>query len=1174
MNFFGKIFGKAQPDAAAAAPREFVDMLGRFARSLEESVHTATARAPAIPLAPAARQLLDYLRTRREPGLFRYDEYPTVLDMLIGTRHPAEVLAELHTGLVTFRLNEFDQRASHAYLFGPVMSHMVSRLAGADRQWALSKDAYSHVMAVHRWFARSKSIDSFGCLDFLTAIVERALATGDGALREDVRELIQDVVSAEPCQTLRIVAAAKGWREAAGFARADIPFLRQADADGEVIKVQRLQFCAAAGAPLGDVLRQIFDGEVKIGDKLKGQTPEFDALLGGSKELRGAALTFLLDRILTGKTYDDHARFVQRGEHWAQEFNPHGRVRPPLDYLAFELAKRGHVLADPDRTHARVVTLLQVDKPGYRRETSRLILKEMLSTVRAHPQGATATALVELGNEYRYSEWRGDIEKAVREGLEARADGVGTGTGTPPRELPVFLIGSHRDEEAFARYCADLFDPRLYAEPHDSYIRQVAEFGQMVAEAQAAGEANAAIGPRIFAAMQEAGVPVRIAYGNPPADFVMWAHCYFDAAMRAHEQRETLRPMIAAYPDLGKELAALADEIMRKTVPTAKWLAAARAFVAKVPQSVWVRQLHGLSATNAPGSNRNNGIGPEHYLRTLIYFAAFLPAAEVGPLLVQYALKKCYVTEPGIGIRSEKLGNACVWALAALPDGAGVPYLARILARTKYPKIRKKIDEQLNAAATAAGVSRADLDEVTVPTHDLDREGRRVAAFESGTATLIAEGSTARIEWANAQGKPVKSATAAIKANKGLMKELQADLKELQADLSIQPQRLQRLYVQDRCWPAAVWRERYLEQPLMRGFARRLVWQIAHEGHAPVTALPDAAGEGLLDCGGKAVPLDGATIRLWHPMMSPVEEVEAWRLRLEELRVTQPFAQAWREVYALTDAERATATYSNRWAAHILKQQQAMNLARLNGWTVTGRVWFDTANDQPWHLHLPEHGLVAEYWVEGAGGDDPETTDSGAYAYVNTDRVTFFRAIPGAADSARGPSTGDPLPLAGIPPVVFSEVMRACDLFTAVASIAADPTWLDRGQEAQHPSQWGQATDTYWRNVNTGDLVESGKRRHAMLARIVPRLAIADKLSLSDKALVVRGTRHTYEIHLGSGAASRNGRHICIVPKNTAMADRVWLPFEGDRTLSIIISKAVLLAADDKITDPVILGQI
>ncbi|MGH6710955.1 MAG: hypothetical protein ACREEK_18520 [Bradyrhizobium sp.] len=53
-----------------------------------------------------------------------------------------------------------------------------------------------------------------------------------------------------------------------------------------------------------------------------------------------------------------------------------------------------------------------------------------------------------------------------------------------------------------------------------------------------------------------------------------------------------------------------------------------------------------------------------------------------------------------------------------------------------------------------------------------------------------------------------------------------------------------------------------------------------------------------------------------------------------------------------------------------------------------------------------------------------------------------------------------------------------------------------------------------------------------------------------------------------------NSRHICIVPKSSTEADRIWLPFEGDRTLSIIISKALLLAADDKITDPVILRQL
>jgi len=46
------------------------------------------------------------------------------------------------------------------------------------------------------------------------------------------------------------------------------------------------------------------------------------------------------------------------------------------------------------------------------------------------------------------------------------------------------------------------------------------------------------------------------------------------------------------------------------------------------------------------------------------------------------------------------------------------------------------------------------------------------------------------------------------------------------------------------------------------------------------------------------------------------------------------------------------------------------------------------------------------------------------------------------------------------------------------------------------------------------------------------------------------------------------------VPAGERSGGRLWLPFEGDRTLSIIISKALLLAADDKITDPVILNQL
>jgi hypothetical protein len=57
-----------------------------------------------------------------------------------------------------------------------------------------------------------------------------------------------------------------------------------------------------------------------------------------------------------------------------------------------------------------------------------------------------------------------------------------------------------------------------------------------------------------------------------------------------------------------------------------------------------------------------------------------------------------------------------------------------------------------------------------------------------------------------------------------------------------------------------------------------------------------------------------------------------------------------------------------------------------------------------------------------------------------------------------------------------------------------------------------------------------------------------------------------------------NDQYLCIVPTSApttgSLANRLFLPFEGDRTLAIILSKAFLLAEDTNIKDPTILHQI
>lgn len=82
---------------------------------------------------------------------------------------------------------------------------------------------------------------------------------------------------------------------------------------------------------------------------------------------------------------------------------------------------------------------------------------------------------------------------------------------------------------------------------------------------------------------------------------------------------------------------------------------------------------------------------------------------------------------------------------------------------------------------------------------------------------------------------------------------------------------------------------------------------------------------------------------------------------------------------------------------------------------------------------------------------------------------------------------------------------------------------------------------------------------------------------MDNQFLLVRGQRRSYKIHLGSGniLMEPNDQYLCIVPKQgESQITPVLLPFEGDRTLSIILSKAFLLANDHAITDPSILSQL
>ena len=556
------------------------------------------------------------------------------------------------------------------------------------------------------------------------------------------------------------------------------------------------------------------------------------------------------------------------------------------------------------------------------------------------------------------------------------------------------------------------------------------------------------------------------------------------------------------------------------------------------------------AAGAVPVSKANCQVPPEtgDVLRGLAWLAEAADTDDAGRGAAAMAIAG-WQKVPNYGPLSRKAASACIGALAAMPD-AGVQHLGRVRAMLKQATAVADVEQAIDAASERLGIPRAEFEERVVPTFDLGPDGVLRRELGKHTAEVaIGNDLKAKLVFITANGKRLKSVPAAVKA---AHPEAVAELKALAKDVTTMAQaqrlRLERLLLDERDWPLDSWRERYLEHPVVAPVARRLIWTVG----GTTCLWRDGV---LVDADGAAVEPDaGARVALWHPVAAGPDEVLAWRRALEESETVQPFKQAHREIYLLTDAERETRVYSNRFAAHVLRQHQFAALARGRGWRYALQGAFDSPDEEA-TLQLRGHGLAVSFYVERPWGDEEDWNDSGIFNHVLTDQVRF--------DDGR-----DVVALDTVPARVFSEIMRDVDLFVGVASIGNDPTWEDGGRD--------QRWDRYWQSYSFGELGAQAEVRRDLLTRLLPMLKIADKARLEGRFLVVEGTERRYKIHLGSGniLMSPNDEYLCIVPGRDKGQSDVFLPFEGDQVLSIILSKAMLLARDDTIEDRTILSQI
>jgi hypothetical protein len=343
----------------------------------------------------------------------------------------------------------------------------------------------------------------------------------------------------------------------------------------------------------------------------------------------------------------------------------------------------------------------------------------------------------------------------------------------------------------------------------------------------------------------------------------------------------------------------------------------------------------------------------------LVWTVAPLADDEVRHQLAELAVK-CYRKIPGQGPVAVALGNACLLALSqnGLP---GVSALARVRPKIKQSNTQELIAGYITSASQTLGVSPAEIEDMAVPDFGLVN-GQVEEALGDYTATLTLADGKAEVQWAKAN-KPLKTAPAALKTSHAdELKELKSAQTQAQQTYAAQRDRLDRSFVDERriAWP---WFEQYyFNHGLMSLLARPLIWRL----HQPDGSFEDAlwVGDAWRNVRGQPIPAPTADtqLQLWHPVLATPPEVLAWRELLERNQLRQSLKQAYRELYLLTPPEERTRTYSNRMAAHVLKQHQFNSLAKLRGWKYSLLGAYDKGYESDKAtLALPTQQLRAEF---------------------------------------------------------------------------------------------------------------------------------------------------------------------------------------------------------------------
>jgi predicted DNA-binding WGR domain protein len=273
--------------------------------------------------------------------------------------------------------------------------------------------------------------------------------------------------------------------------------------------------------------------------------------------------------------------------------------------------------------------------------------------------------------------------------------------------------------------------------------------------------------------------------------------------------------------------------------------------------------------------------------------------------------------------------------LAAIGSDVALMHLNGIASKVKFKGLQDRAKEKIAAVAEARGFTAAELADRLVPDLGLDEQGtlmldfgqrRFFVAFDETLKPFVKDAQGARLK---DLPKPIKSDDAALAdAATERYKQIKKDAK---AVASLQVVRLELAMIDRRRWNATDFRLFFIEHPLMRHLAARLMWGVYGGDDALATAFRVAEDWTLADAQDSLYTLpDDAQVGIAHVLEMPAPLQAAFGQVFADYEILQPFKQLGRETYALTDAERQGSKIT-RYANKVVATGSVMGLVN-RGW--------------------------------------------------------------------------------------------------------------------------------------------------------------------------------------------------------------------------------------------------